>query len=745
MKRLRSIFIPLYLLWLVPVIASAAQDKKEITQEKKEITVEWIFSDQPRAITRLPAYVWLSDGTALLQDPRKPVNQRTFERLNPATGKREPALDMQKAIASLRAARAGDAPASLPWPDAFDGSGRQAFYLFDGDIYLLTLGSAEFRRVTKTAAEEKSVNFSPDGEHIAFVRDNDLYIYDIKPGREKRLTHDGSETILNGTLSWLYWEEVFGRRDIGYWWSNDSKAIAYLQTDESAVGVMHYLDHRSLYPRLIKQRYPKAGEPNPIVRAAIVSIDDGKTAWVDLKKDAYEYLIRVQWLPSNDRLSVQTMNRAQDHLDLYFVDRATGHATHILKETDEAWVNFHDDLYFLKDGKHFIWASERDGYAHLYRYTMDGKLVNQITRGPWAIRSSGGVFWLRQAVNAIDEKEGWIYFSALEKSSIEQHLYRIKLDGTGLKRLTKEDGTHSVRFSPDARYYFDAYSNIMTPPSLTLHESDGPRAQVVAEARPELLAPYGIEYPQLMSIPAADGFQMPAQLLKPKDFDPKKRYPLIVFVYGGPSAPSVSNSWQFQNYFNQLLLKQGYLVAVIDNRSATAISKKLENTIKNQMYGEGELNDLVAGVKWLKSQSYVDPARVGVWGWSGGGTFTLLAMTRSREFKAGIAVAAVTDQRYYDTKWSEFTMRKPSDNPQAYEKSSLVRTAKDLHGRLLLVHGTYDDNVHIQNAWAFIDELIKAGKTFDLMVYPMRQHGISDRPASIHLYNTMLEFWAKNL
>jgi len=571
-------------------------------------------------------------------------------------------------------------------------------------------------------------------------------MFDIETKAEKQLTDDGSETLLNGTLSWVYWEEVFARQDIGYWWSEDSKAIAFLQTDESPVGVMHYVDFKPAVPRLIKQRYPKAGTDNPIVRVCVVEIENGDMTWVGLQDFPHEYIIRAKWLPDNQRLSVQTMNRAQTELDLFLADRYTGQASPILKEKDKGWVNIHDDLYFLKDGEHFIWASERDGFAHLYRYTLEGKLVNQITKGEWAIRSSGGgPYWLRLAVTGIDEDKGWIFFSANEKSSLERHLYRIKFDGTGMERLTKEDGFHSITSSPDAKYYFDRYSNISTLPSLALYRSNGKLVRVIAEPRPEQLQQFEVQYPELFFIPARDGFPMPAELLKPKDFEASREYPVILDVYGGPSAPNVENSWRESILFDQILLDKGFLVIRVDNRSATAISKKLENIILKDGYGSRELNDLLDAVKWLKQQPFIDPERVGIWGWSGGGTFTLLAMTHSQEFKAGIAVAPVTDWHYYDTIWAEAFMKRPQDNPKGYERTSLVKTAKNLYGRLLLVHGTYDDNVHPQNAWAFIDELIKAGKMFDLMIYPMRKHGIDDDPAQIHLYNTMLEFWTKNL
>jgi dipeptidyl-peptidase-4 len=715
-----------------------------LAQEKEEITVEWIYSNKSVEISSLPSFTWLNDGTALLYDNRKPPKERTFEFLKPASGKRSPALDTDKALSSFKDPTEKTFLQKLLF-NPLAVNGKRTAYLYLEDVFVLDLSSSQFLRVTETEEPEKCLSFSPDGNTLAYIRNNDLFVYDLNSRREIQITHDGSETLLNGTLSWVYWEEVFGRQDIGYWWSPDSKSIAFFQTDESPVGIAYFLDHRTNYAKLIIQRHPKTGTANPTVKVGIIDIAKGKTTWVGLDPDSYEYIIRVKWLPDSTKLSAQTMNRDQDHLDLYIVDRSTGETTHTLTETNEGWINIHDDLHFLKDGKHFIWASERDGYNHLYLYTLDGKLVNQVTKGEWAIASSGGgVYWVRQAIAAIDEENGWVYFTALKESSLERHLYRVRLDGTGLERLTKEAGTHGISFSRDAKFYMDRYSNISTPPALTLHKNDGTRILTLASARSKIPEKLGVQYPELFTIPAEDGFSLPAQILKPKNFDPSKKYPLILNVYGGPSAPEVSNSWQSQ-YFEQILLRRGFLVASVDNRSATGISKILENTILKNTMGDGELGDLVSAVKWFKAQSYIDPERVGIWGWSGGGTFTLLAMTRSQEFKAGIAVAAVTAWRYYDSVWAEALMKQPDENPEGYEKNDLNRYAKDLHGRLLIVHGTYDDNVHIQNIWNFVDELIKANKMFDLMIYPMRKHGIADRAARVHLYTKMLEFWDKNL
>ena len=558
------------------------------------------------------------------------------------------------------------------------------------------------------------------------------------------MTFDGSETTLNGTVSWVYWEEIFGRQDIGYWWSDDSKALVFLQTDESLVTKMHYVDFKPAEPRLITQRYPKAGTDNPIVKLGVMEISNPRVKWVKL--DPYEYICRVKWHPDNKRFTVQTMNRAQTKLNLFFNDRRTGKSLgQVLTETDEGWVNINDDLYFLESGD-FLWQSERDGYAHLYRFDNDGNLVNQVTKGSWALRSSGGPFWLRQSVVSIDEINRHVYFTALEKSSVERHLYRIQFNGRTMERITKDDGVHKIGFSPNGNYYFDTYSNITTLPTLALYDRNGVQLHVISKSRPELLEGLNIQTPELFTIPTMDGFPMPAQILKPGNFNSNKNYPLIFHIYGGPSAPTVYNRWQGTSlFFDNMLLERGYLVVRFDHRYATAISKKLENRLTLMVSGPTEIVDIVDGVRWLKSQTYVDSNRVGIWGWSGGGSFTLNSMTNTKEFKAGISVAPVTDWHYYDTKWAEFAMKRPQDNPNGYDRTSLVKTAKNLHGRLLLVHGTYDDNVHPQNSWHFIDELVKENIMFDMMFYPMRKHGIADDPARIHLFNKMIEFWLEYL
>jgi dipeptidyl-peptidase 4 len=730
--------------WIGLVLLACVSALAVPQNDKRQLTVEWIFGPEGRTVASVPATAWLDDGSLIMLDNRRAPGERTFEKLAPATGQRQPIVDAVRALADLKSAAGVNADV-LPWPLSFEGLGRRALYIFKGDVFVLDLASAHFQRLTSTAAEETSASFSPSGRRVAYVRDHDLYFFDLDANRESRITRDGSETLLNGTLSWVYWEEVFGRRDIGYWWAPDSQAIAYLQSDESKVDLAYFTDIAPFSPRVIRQRYARAGLANPQVRLGIAELDREGTTWIQITDKPFEYIVRAKWLPDGRRLSVETMPRLQTALNLYFADRKTGATTRILTETDPGWVNMADDLYFFKDGQHFLWPSERDGYMHLYRYRMDGTLVNQVTKGPWALASAGGgAFWVRQAIVGVDENNGWIYFTGLERSSIERHLYRVRVDGSQFTRISKEAGTHRISMSPDARYFLDRYSDIRTLPVLRIHSNDGAMLQILAAPRPQLIAPYDVQFPEITNIPADDGFPMPAQILKPKSFRPDRKFPVIMFVYGGPAAPQVANAWQGDTLWNQLLLDAGYVVVKVDNRSATAISKQLENTVLKHL-GEAETPDLVAAARWLKKQTWVDPERLGVWGWSYGGYMTLNLMTRSQEFKAGIAVAPGTDWRYYDTKWTEAAMRTPAENPEGYESTSLLPRAKHLHGHLLIVFGSYDDNVHPVNEMAFIDALVAAGKKFEMMSYPMRKHGIEDPAATLHLYRLMLDFWKAKL
>ncbi len=678
-----------------------------------------------------PNAFWTTKGDILLSSRGGKV-----ERLDPATMKRVPAFD-DAAVARVIANAGGPTLKSVGRPMDFDPSGNRALFSIANSVWAVDLGVLGAVKVVE--GEAKSFTFSPDGDKIAYVKDNNLFAFFVRPARTVQLTTTGTETLLNGTLNWVYWEEIFGRRDIGYWWSPDSKSIAFLETDESMIVPSIFVDPRPKIETIIKQRYPKSGTPNPRVRVGITDLAKPETRWVGPPQSSYEYILRVKWLPDSSQVAIISMNRPQTDATLTFAPASGGEGRTVLVEHDDAYVNVTDDLTFLKDGKEFIWASERTGYYHLYRYDAEGKLLNAVTKGDWTLVSNPGpAFWVRQSVSAVDEAGSWVYFTTNKGASIDRQLYRVKFDGSEMEQVTKDSGQHGVAFNPAGTQYLDTFSSLRTPPMMILNRPGG-FAQVVFQAKPPAIH---VDIATTFTIPARDGFPMPAMIRKPRDFSAKKKYPVIIYCYGGPSAPSVVNAWDGADW-SQVLVDSGFIVLVVDNRTAAAISKKLESASLREYMGKVELNDLVDAARWLKKQPYVSPNRIGVWGWSNGGTYTLLAMTRSKEFKAGIAVAAVVDASLYDSKWAESLMKTPESNPKGYEEVRLDRYAKDLSGRLLLVHGTYDDNVHPQQAWTFIDALINANKQFDMLWYPMRKHGINDEPARKHLYTAMLAFWKR--
>ncbi|MBN2432954.1 MAG: DPP IV N-terminal domain-containing protein [Acidobacteria bacterium] len=717
---------------------------QEPARDTRRLTLDWIQSDEARRTTRLPALLWCADGSAWLYDNRLPPAERTLDRFDPATGRRQPALDAAAVLQALRQTLSGDdLPKALPWPETFDSAGRQALYILAGDVYLLDIPTAAIRRLTSTPDREKNAAFSPDGRMVSYVRENNLYVTELGTGRETALTSDGSDTILNGTLSWVYWEEIFGRHDTAYWWSPDSQAVAFFRTDDSTVGVCYFPNVEPATPSVTRQRYPKAGTANPDVRLGIVPISSGETTWVEFPDPQPEYIVRVGWLPHSRQISLQTLNRRQNRLDLYLADRTTGTPIHILREENRTALNLHDDLYFLADGRRFLWSSERDGYNHLYLYEINGELIRQMTAGEWMVRASSGVAWVRGGVCTVDEKEGWVYFTANQGLPVAPALFRTHLHQDLTERVSREEGTHRISFSPDGAYYFDEYADSRTLPGLYLHRADGTRLYTVSAPSTNDIADFDLQFPEFLTVEAADGFRLPAQIYKPATLEPGRKYPVILYVYGGPSAPVVWNNWNRYSYFNNLLLQEGYICFLMDNRSATGLSKTLEDTAYGHLVSQPEVDDILAGVQWLRRQPWIDPERIGVWGWSGGGTMTLQLMTHSDAFTAGIAVAAVTDFRYYDTKWAENILDTPQNNPEGYRASAAANFAHRLQGRLMLIHGTGDDNVHPQNAWRFARELNQAGILFEMMIYPLGTHGIGN--ARDHVFLTMLDFWKRNL
>jgi dipeptidyl-peptidase 4 len=722
-------------LWLFIAILAFASF---VRAQDKMLSIDDIFDPQKRVnFSGRPTFVqWNKDGTTYKQ-----VQNQMLMRVNPLTGESNAFFDNKKLVSTLtqttgfspeEANKLGTSPAQQ-----FNNAETAILINHKNDLYLYNIAGGLIKRLTNTPAEEMEADFSPDDKLISFVRGMNLFIVDVATGRETQLTRDGGEKILNGYLDWVYEEELYGRGlKRGYWWSPDSTHIAFLRTDETPVPKFVLPDDTVPDQRVENTDYPQAGDPNPLVKLGAVNVKTRIVKFVDTSKYKPEdFLIsRVTWSPDSRVVMYQAQNREQTFLDLNAANKTTGATQTIFRETSPAWVEVIDNPTFLKDGT-AIWQSARSGFKHLYHYDNTGKMLRQITDGRWEVRSFYGV----------DEANGWLYFSATEYDPIGEQIYRVKLDGSNLTRLTKTDGTHSANFNPTFTHFVDNWSDVNTPPQTRLYRADGTLEKVLNENKVDALAQYKLGKVELMRVRTRDGFALEAMMIKPPDFDPSKKYPVMSYTYSGPHSPSVRNAWGGSRYmWHQLLAQKGYIIWICDNR--TASGKGEEAAWKAyQNLGELELRDLEEGLDALRAMPFVDASRIGLWGWSYGGFMTSYALTHSKSFKMGIAGGTVSDWRLYDSIYTERVMRTPQNNPTGYDKSSVLKAVKDLSGRLLLIHGVMDNNVHMQNTTQLVYELQKAGKQFDLMIYPTQRHGVSNPVQVKHMQQMMTDYILKNL
>ncbi len=599
-----------------------------------------------------------------------------------------------------------------------------------GDLFLVDVSSGKWEQLTETAEPERDPKLSPDATRVAFRRGHNLYSLHVATKKVARLTHDGSETRLNGELDWVYPEEL--ELSTAFWWSPDSSRLAYLQFDTSRESPFPQADWLAEKPRFEPERYPRAGEPNADVRLGVVGAEGGRTRWMDAGKIRESLLARVAWLPDSARLALQRLNRIQNRLNLLLADAKSGAVRPLLHEEDPQWVNLADHLRFLKDGR-FLWSSERTGFRHLYLYSIDGTLSRTLTSGEWEVSDLAGV----------DESNGLVYFTATAESPLERHFYRVGLDGKGLTRLTRTPGTHSISMSPNAGFYLDTHSSLTSPRRQTIHAADGAELAVYKEADRNPLDEYEILPTEILPFRGSGGTLFYARMIKPANFDPARKYPAIVMVYGGPHAQTVRDSWSGLSW-DQALAHKGYVIWQLDNRRSAGRGHRWEAVIHRKL-GEQELADQKEGVSHLLSLGFVDPKRLGIYGWSYGGYMTLFSLTHAPGlFRAGIAGAPLTDWRNYDSIYTDRYMGLPSDNPNGYRASSPLTNASNLMAKLFLIHNISDDNVHFQNTLQMCDALEKAGKPFELMIYPQKTHEVSGMYRK-HLLETMTDFFDRHL
>lgn len=722
MPTSRSLFI----VSVAVVLAAFAAEATAARTQKKILAFEQVFMrGEPKLLGELPRVEeWLDEDHYLEFEAAEGVGPRLMK-VNAATGESTVYVDYPALAEKL--------------PEGFSLEGSVARtrdytgFLFDheGDLYYFSAQEELFKRLTDTRSREKNPAFSPDGARAAYTRDNNLYVIEIETGLERQLTGDGPGTVYSGRASWVYFEEIFNREYRAFWWSPDGEMIAFLRFDDGPVPEFPLFRADGAHGELELQRYPKAGDPNPKVRLGIFHLERRAVVWVDTGEDADHYLAWPAWSPDGGQLLFQWMNRGQDNIKIYAADPATGRVKEIYDEKQQTWVEFFEDLYIFEDGGGFLVRSDRSGWPQLYYYASDGRLKRSLTkgaRGAWDIV-------------LVDEKNGTVYFHGPGEESTARHLYRVGLNGKNLKRLTREPGTHRCMVSPAGRYFIDSYSNINQPARMTLHAADGEPVRVLGDRRLPILDEYDLGKVELFAIPSGDGHDLPAVWTLPSDFDQSKKYPVIFSIYGGPGTSRVADS--FGRLSAHFFAQHGIITISVDHRGSGHFGKQ-GAALMHRNLGTWELHDLIAAANWLRELPFIDPARIGITGGSYGGYVTCMAMTRGADhFTHGIAHFPVTDWKLYDSIYTERYMDSPAENPAGYEFASVMTHAENYRGRMLITHGTLDDNVHMQHTIQLIDRLEDLGKDFELMLYPNARHGFPPSKRG-HAERMNVRFWFRH-
>ena len=614
--------------------------------------------------------------------------------------------------------------------------------IFDsqGQLWLYDLTSNTAVQFTSAPDPNGDPKFSPDGSRVAYVRKHNLYVQPASGKGERQLTKDNGDSLFNGDIDWVYAEELAVRSN--YFWSPDNKEIVFLHMDESKVPVYPITDWIPTHPTVDNEKYPKVGDPNPLVKLGVVNANGGKIHWIKLTDDEETYIPRFGWLREGV-LWAEAVNRTEDEADLYFIDAKTGKSRIVLKETTPgAWIDFdHVEPRFLKSGGRFLWPSWRDGNMHLYLYSFDqqnpmgadAKLERQLTQGDFEV----------QQLDGVDETDGTVFFACNKDDPRQRHIYSAKLDGSGTQALTHDEGMHFSEFADDGKHYLETYSATLTPPKMSVCAVGG-ACNSLWQARS--VTDYNLTPTKFLDFKADDGTTLYGRLLLPPSPPTNGKIPLIVNIYGGPAAQMVLKGWGGSSaLFDQILARKGFAIFAVDNRGTPGRDRKFQTAIRHE-FGTVELKDQLMALDQLLAQyPQLDKDRVAIWGWSNGGSMTLYAMTHSDRFRAGVAVAPVTNQVNYDSIYTERYMGLLKDDPKGYAESDVTKSADKLHGELMLVHGTSDDNVHFQNTVQMINELIKANKPFRLMIYPNKTHSISGKDSRVHLFEMIEDHFEREL
>jgi dipeptidyl-peptidase-4 len=733
---------------LVCAVAAAAQD----APASSTLSLDRIFSAREFAAERFGPARWMKDGeTFTTLEPSADVrNARDLVLYSAPTGARRVLVSAAKLVPEGRTA-----PLSIDdyaWsPDGsvlivFTNSVRVWRQNTRGDYWTYDMRGGRLRQLGASfdASTLMFAKLSPDGRLAAYVMKNNLYVEDLQAGTIRQLTSDGNEEVVNGTSDWVY-EEEFDLRD-GFRWSPDSRSIAFWRFDTRGVPVFSMINNTDeLYPAVTRFKYPKAGETNSAVQVGVVGVSSGKTVWMKTAGDPRQiYIPRLEWAGNSTEVVFQQLNRLQNTNQVVVGGAATGDVRTVFTDTDEAWVEVME-FTWLAGGKELLWISERDGWKHAYSVSRDGQAVRLLTPGAYDVLS----------VNAVDETGGWLYVTASPDAPTKRFVYRVSLDGSGRREQVGpagQTGVHRYDVSPSAEWAFHTYSSLDTPPVTELVKLPaGAPVRLLAgnaalKAKVDGLARKRVEF---FTLPIGGGTEVDGWRILPPDFDPAKKYPLLVYVYGEPAGQTVQDSWGGNTYLWHLMLaQQGFIVASFDNHGTPAPrGRAWRKSIYRQIGILASADQAAATRAALSAWPFADPARVGVWGWSGGGSMTLNAMFRYPDlYKTGVSVASVPVQRLYDTIYQERYMGLPKDNPEGFTNGSPITFAKNLKGSLLIVHGTGDDNVHYQGFEMLVNELVATGRAFDMMSYPNRSHGISEgRGTTLHLYSLFTRYLQEHL
>lgn len=614
---------------------------------------------------------------------------------------------------------------------------RRLLFESNGDLFLFDRDAGTLRRLTETEAEESDPKFSPDGNRVAFVRSYDLHLIDLGDGSERRLTEGGEKNVLlNGVTDWVYWEELWGRDSTGFWWSDDGERIAYYQFDETPVAEYSLVDFQSRYPTVEWQKYPKAGSDNPLVRVGVLELASGETTWMATGDPIEWYLPRIDWRPQGD-LAIQRLDRDQNRLEVLRCAAASGDCAVWITETSGTWVDVSDDYRYLPDGR-LLWPSERSGFTQLYLLDAEGEMVRRLT-------DVGGAVTALAGIAPGGEEIVYQAYDAPPLGALGRRLYRGSLDGSAAKPLSPVEGWASALMAPGGRFLLEQWSRASTPPQYVVRDSDYARIGALPYEPPDLdLA--ALPQRRFFTIQDAEGRQLPASMIQPLDFDPERRYPVVMYHYGGPESQVVADRWSSgkRELWTRMMAERGYVQFSVDNPGSSYFGHD-GAALQHRRFGEVNLAAQRVAVAYLGQQSFVDSERIGLWGWSGGGANTLYCLFNAPgTWRAGVSGAPVTDWYLYDTIWTERYLDHPESNPEGYRDSSPVTRAGQLEDALLIVHGTADDNVHPQNTLVLTDRLIEAGRPFEMGIYPRQKHGFRG-DAERHFYDKMTRFFERHL